>query len=80
MQSAFDVDKSKSLIFNNCLLFQEGISIALRWIKDNNKQLLPNVTENLDGSYDSWPTSTDVRKFRKTGCDCRFGNSIVIQK
>ena len=67
MQRAFDVDKSKSLIFNNCLLFQEGIRIALRWIKDNQKQLLPTAKENLGGNYDSWPTSKDVRKFKKTG-------------
>ena len=67
MQRVFDVDKSKSLIFNNCLLFQEGIRITLRWIKCNQKQLLPRTSENVSESYDSWPTSKDVRKFKKTG-------------
>ena len=67
MQRVFDVDKSKSLFFNNCLLFQEGIRIALKWIKDNQKQPLPRSTENLSGNYDSWPTSKDVNKFKRTG-------------
>ncbi len=67
MQRAFDVDKSKSLIFNNCLLFQEGIRIALKWIKDNQKQLLPHSTDSLSGNYYSWPTIKDIEKFKKTG-------------
>ena len=67
MQRTFDVDKRKSLIFNNCMLFQEGIRIALKWIKDNQKQLLPRSTDNLNGNYDSWPTSKDVKKFKKKG-------------
>lgn len=67
MQRAYDVDNTKSLFFNNCLLFQEGIRITLKWIKTNQKELLPSNTENIDGSYDSWPTSIDVRKFKKTG-------------
>ncbi len=67
MQRAFDIDKSKSLIFNNCMLFQEGIRIALRWMKDNQKQLLPSSTDKLVGSYDSWPTSKEVKHFKKSG-------------
>jgi len=67
MQRAYDVDKTKSLFFNNCLLFQEGIRLTLKWIKTDQKQLLPTSTENLIGNYDSWPTSKNVNNFNKSG-------------
>lgn len=66
-QRSFDVDQSKSLVSNNCLLFQEGVRMALRWIKDNQKQGLSANFKNQAGSYDSWPTSKDVKKFKKSG-------------
>ena len=67
-QTAMKMDSTKSLLFNNCQLFEEGIKLALKWMKDD--QFLVETTlkskENNE-SYDSWPSSKDVQGFKKSG-------------
>lgn len=61
-------DKTKSLLCNNCHLFEEGIKLALKWMKNNGySNVIPEENKDLVDSYDSWPTAKDVRKFRKSG-------------
>lgn len=67
MQLSMPLDKNKSLLLNNCNLFDEGIKLALKWIKNNIKQeLSDNELKPID-SYDSWPTANDVKSFRNSG-------------
>ena len=68
MQVSLVVDKSKSLLFNNCQLFEEGIKLALKWMKNNNQShAMVDDGNDITDSYDSWPTANAVRKFRKSG-------------
>lgn len=74
LQTAIKTDDSKSLLFNNCQLFDEGVKLALGWIKNDkpfNEIKLASVDSHVttqdQNSYDSWPTSADVSSFKKSG-------------
>lgn len=68
LQESEVTDKTKSLLLNNCHLFNEGIKLALKWMKDNNcLNEFSGDNDDLIDSYDSWPTTKDVMKFRKSG-------------
>lgn len=71
LQSSMELDSSKSLLFNNCQLFEEGMRLALSWIKNNEESREAVIqandpSKNMEG-YDSWPTTKDVKKFKKSG-------------
>lgn len=68
LQESKLTDKTKSLLFNNCHLFDVGTKLALKWMKDNNcsKEFSGEHSDLVD-SYDSWPTAKEVNKFRKSG-------------
>jgi len=70
LQTKIKMDETKSLLFNNCQLFEEGIKLALKWMK--NDQVHTPIQKVLKGnnsndSYDSWPSSKDVDSFKKSG-------------
>jgi methionyl-tRNA formyltransferase len=67
MQKSLLADKSKSLLLNNCRMFDEGIKLALKWIGNNQQILLVPDDGRPKENYDSWPTSKEVRNFRKSG-------------
>lgn len=68
MQLSVSADQSKSLLFNNCQLFEEGIKLALQWIKNHRvKQDLSDDEKKPIESYDTWPTADQVKNFRKSG-------------
>ncbi len=68
MQLSVSADQSKSLLFNNCQLFKEGIKLALQWMKNNRvKQKLSDDEEKPIDSYDSWPNAAEVKNFRQSG-------------
>ncbi len=68
MQASVKANKDKSLLYNNCLLFEEGTKLALKWMKNNQSiQEISDDEENPLPSYDSWPTAEAVKKFRKSG-------------
>lgn len=68
LQTSIKTDLQKSLFFNNCELYKEGITLALRWIKNESICLQPKLmnTESNE-SYYSWPSRTDVTTFIKSG-------------
>jgi len=68
LQTSIKMDSTKSLLFNNCQLFEEGVKLASRWIKNNQDtiQVSSKNSKNID-DYDSWPSSTDVKSFKKSG-------------
>lgn len=68
LQTAIKMDDTKSLLFNNCQLFEEGIRLATKWIKGDKKTVQAIANNNLDNDdYDSWPRTEDVRGFKKSG-------------
>lgn len=73
LQTSFKVDKSKSLLFNNSQLFEEGVKLALIWIKSDRKESEKSLIDNEshadknDQYYDSWPSRSDVKLFKKSG-------------
>lgn len=70
LQTKIKMDRTKSLLFNNCLLFEEGIKLALQWMKNDQVTTPPqNVLKvnKSNDSYDSWPSSEDVDSFKKSG-------------
>lgn len=69
LQSEMRLSNSKSLLFNNCQLFQEGAKLAANWIKDNNVQENHKVENSqvTDKNYDSWPNKTDIKQFKNSG-------------
>lgn len=69
LQSSIPMDSSKSLLFNNCQLFEEGMRLALNWIKNNDEKKQTSIKNNTvtEENYDSWPTKNDVKSFKKSG-------------
>lgn len=67
IQSSIKTVEGKSLLFNNCQLFEEGIKLALKWMKNEIPTETMIVKKNDLQSYDSWPTRADIRDFRKSG-------------
>jgi len=67
LQNKMKLDKSKSLLFNNCELFAEGVKLAAKWIKGDQSHVGTVLKNNNNESYDSWPNSEDVRHFKKSG-------------
>lgn len=69
IQSEMKLDKSKSLLFNNCELFTEGAKLAMNWMRDNQLHSTNRIDNSVikDKHYDSWPTRIDVKRFKKAG-------------
>lgn len=68
-QTGIKLNNKKSLLFNNCQLFEEGIRLATNWIKDNKSQpstLIENSYNNEE-NYDSWPNRSDIKRFKSSG-------------
>jgi len=66
MQRSIAVDPSKSVCFYNCQLFEEGVKLVIKWIKNKNQKVIRTL-ENTSGDYDSWPTVNDVKLFKNSG-------------
>jgi len=68
LQTAMKLDRTKSLLFNNCMLFDEGAKLAIKWIKSNDHttQTISQKSHSAD-QYDSWPKRTDIKQFKKSG-------------
>ncbi len=68
-QSEMELNPSKSLLFNNCQLFEQGVKLAVNFIKGKEQiktQLVAN--KSIDQTnYDSWPNRSDIKKFKKSG-------------
>lgn len=69
LQSEMELSNSKSLLFNNCQLFEEGIRLATSWIKDNNIKSNREIQNTIQSheNYDSWPSKTDIKQFKNSG-------------
>jgi methionyl-tRNA formyltransferase len=67
-QSEITMDVTKSLFSNNCQLFEKGSKLAVQWIKNDQSTVQLGLENNLGNeSYDSWPTSSDVKNFKQSG-------------
>ncbi|MEH6455851.1 MAG: formyltransferase family protein [Cocleimonas sp.] len=69
LQTKIKMDETKSLLFNNCQLFEEGIKLALKWMKNDQvyTPIQKVLKDNSNDNYDSWPSSKDVGSFKKSG-------------
>lgn len=67
-QTAFKMDNTQSLLSNNCLLFEEGIKLAMKWMKNDQAVIHTSLNNDKNNeNYDSWPSSRDVNSFKKSG-------------
>jgi len=68
-QSEIELNISKSLLFNNCQLFEQGVKLAVNLIKANNLEKHQGVeNESINQSnYDSWPSRSDIKQFKSSG-------------
>jgi len=68
LQTKMKMDTTKSLLFNNCQLFEEGIKLAMKWMKNDQAPIQAPLKDNKNkNNYDSWPSSKDVDSFKKSG-------------
>ena len=68
-QASITLDKSKTLLINNCELFEQGIKLAIAWMRDGEKQSVNSAKNNhlKSENYDSWPTRNDIKRFKNSG-------------
>lgn len=68
-QSEIKLNSSRTLLLNNCELFEEGVKLAINWMKAKKTPLVKQIDNSLvnDDNYDSWPTRTDIKQFKRSG-------------
>lgn len=66
LQEPVQLGSIRTLCFYNCQLFEEGVKLALSWMNGRQYKSI-EVGNNNFGQYDSWPTSEQVKKFKKSG-------------
>lgn len=66
LQESILIKPIRTVCFYNCLLFEEGAKLALKWI-NNNASNHTKILDNSLGNYDSWPMIKQVRRFKKNG-------------
>jgi methionyl-tRNA formyltransferase len=70
MQKPLLIDSTKTVCVYNCQLFEEGVKLALDWIRNGNSESVDTKAkndENGDKNYDSWPTHQQIKQFKKSG-------------
>lgn len=66
-QTVMKLEDDASLLINNCFLFEKGAKLAISWMKNQGSLITTAIQDdNKDENYDSWPTSDDVKSFKKS--------------
>jgi methionyl-tRNA formyltransferase len=71
-QKTIAIEKESSVYLYNCQLFEEGVKLALDWMKNQtaDKSMLDSDVEedNLGNkNYDSWPSRVQIMQFKQAG-------------
>ena len=66
MQKTITTDLSRSLFLANNQLFEEGAKLATEWIANTKLQPV-DVIDNTLGQYDSWPSTKQIKSFKRMG-------------
>jgi len=66
MQESISSTPSNSLFINNCQLFKQGAKLAIKWINDSQPKPI-KFGDNAQGQYDSWPSTQQIKRYKKMG-------------
>lgn len=75
-QKIIAVDRKGSVYFYNCQLFEEGVKLAIDWMKDHtvhNKSIVDTMIDTMVNdqlslkNYDTWPNRARIKQFKQAG-------------
>ena len=68
-QKTITVNRIGSVYFYNCQLFEEGVKLAIDWMKNqtaDESMIDSTVDDNLSNkNYDSWPSRAKIKQFKQ---------------
>ncbi|MCF6190651.1 MAG: hypothetical protein L3J51_09235 [Cocleimonas sp.] len=65
-QKPIKSDLSRSLFMINNQLFEEGAELAIKWIANTQLKSV-DIVDNTLGQYDSWPSTEQIKRYKKKG-------------